>query len=116
MAEHPEFCIEEVRTCVKPRKCVECGGSINPGSVYHLVKGKWEGQFEEFYWHPTCYGLYNEMITYLKKHTDLYPDELPGIGQLVEYTEEEARELGDFPSYWPEGVYISQKALKKYVE
>ena len=40
-----DFYDGKVRTARKPHKCGECGGVIQPGEVYNLHAGVWEGDF-----------------------------------------------------------------------
>jgi hypothetical protein len=36
------------------KACAECGGDINRGEVYELVKAKWEGQVDTIKTCPVC--------------------------------------------------------------
>lgn len=110
----PEFQRDAMRKARKEHKCCECHGKIPPGTTYKLFTGKWSGEMQVFRMHQTCAGIVDAMHRELRGVDVLY-DEMPAFGEMVERAAEDGHEMGDFPDYWPTGVYISSKALRFYV-
>ena len=49
--EFPELCGTLTVKARKPAKCCECGSVIQPGDVYEVTSGKWDGEWLSF---KTC--------------------------------------------------------------
>lgn len=117
MCDYPEFSTESDQTCSgrgKPRKCDECGGPIVKGQRYHMISGKWEGEIRVFRMHTACHEISKGQREALDK-AGVYWDDMPGLGDMVEYAREDADQSGTFPPYWPMGVYVSRPALAAWV-
>lgn len=117
MCDLPEFSTETWHTCNgrgKPRRCEECRGPIVPGQLYFAVAGKWEGEMWTYRFHKMCKEISDGQRKVLGENGVSWED-MPAFGEMVEYVDEDARNIDDFPTYWPRGVYISTKALAAHV-
>lgn len=47
----PAFCDERIVTARREHRCCECRETIQPGTDYEYVAGKWDGRFDSF---KTC--------------------------------------------------------------
>jgi hypothetical protein len=110
----PEFSREAVRKARKHHRCTECRGSIPAGHRYQLYTGKWGGEMGVYRFHLTCWKIREAYTVHETSVTGRAHDEIAPFGDLIEYVREDASEAGDFPLYWPPGVYIGTAALARY--
>lgn len=115
MSDLPEFMNERTSRARKQYQCCECGGKIVPGMMYKAITGKWDGEVATYRLHIICHEIAEAARTFFRTEADLFDDELPGIGELVERARDDADEGDYFPPYWPSGVWISQGALRDHV-
>lgn len=116
MCEQPTFTREEWRRSrgIRVFHCAECRGEIVKGERYFLLVGCWEREMGSYRFHAVCHDIYEAQREAMNVAGVRWED-MPAIGDMVEATAEEAREIDDFPAYWPRGVYISQSALFAHV-
>lgn len=84
MSENPSAYKQSTPKAIKVHRCCECRGEIQPGEVYHLLTGVWDGRGMSF---KTCSDC-EQLRKQLKEDSDLHWDEMPALGQLgseVEY-------------------------------
>jgi hypothetical protein len=98
MSEPAEWCTEAVkmrsRRAKKRIRCPECGGFIRAGQQYHLLTGKWDGDFAQIHHHLLCWSIYESMCKWLGTNASLQDDELPAFGELIDATANEKHESG----------------------
>ena len=75
--EPPSFAKWHRRRARKPWHCFECLEPIEPGDVYHELRGRWPGRFETFRYCATCKRWADGAFFVLK--LELYP-----LGLLAE--------------------------------
>ena len=113
--ELPEWCNDVERTCrgrsKEPLKCCECRGEIQKGHRYVECKGVWNGDFETFRFHKLCHDLVRERDGYLRQVCGLYENEVPGFGELINSSREDACEGGGDCAWWPKELPMTREAL-----
>lgn len=77
MAEMPSCYTKTTPKANKDHTCVECGGVIRRGEVYHRITGIWEGAGATFKMCSDCADLRQEVIDMICD-----PDEFPAFGEL----------------------------------
>lgn len=88
--ERPDFVREQIVRARKPRRCNECGGTIQPGEQYESVVGKWSGEFMAHATCPDCLALRE----HIRAHVPCF---CWGYGVMRDDALETAREYGDTP-------------------
>lgn len=74
---YPAFYRETIHTSRRNRRCSGCGKVITAGEQYLKIIGKWDGDFSQHSYHPSCREWENE----LNDHG--YPDEWMPLWQHV---------------------------------
>lgn len=61
MSDFPSCSSESRPTARKPHQCCECRGTIQPGEIYWIFSGVWEGQGQSYKFCSDCEALRNEV-------------------------------------------------------
>ena len=83
----PSVSCDTVRKARREHTCCECHQVIKIGEKYHLLKGCWEGKWDEYKTCIDCQVLREEIGTLYRG------DELPPFGELSEWAHESGFEF-----------------------
>lgn len=85
MSDHsfPEWYKERMPRAAKPHKCCECGGTIEPGEVYLVAAGFWNGELESFKTCVDCEAIRKKITDSLGPNHDL--GDRPGFGEVYDH-------------------------------
>ena len=75
-----DFKRETKRTARTDHQCCECRGSINPGDVYNIASGTWDGRFYEYKTCADCESARDWLLG-----TD-WPNDIDGEGNSYYFT------------------------------
>ena len=77
----PSVLEERCRKARRRHTCVECGGVIDPGTLYWDIRGCWDGEWDHY---RQCVPCNTAMIDGIQEHTGL-EEEGPSFGGVWDW-------------------------------
>jgi len=91
------FLTKKIRKAYKEHRCGECGDTIPRGAKYEYVKGRWEGDFDEYKTCLTCVEIRSEIFCsyyYENVWDDLKENGFePNMARLMNFSPEAQKKL-----------------------